>query len=460
MLCHNQNLSKSATSHRRWIDRRCWMISLLLSSVLFSSIDASEKYDYLSFLAWNPRPSWEKSSKSNSLTAFTYRQTLTQLTWRNWSSKIHSRQFVVLNEKWLNSKLPSTAHPQNCHIPIIFENDDLIAIVKPPHIPHHDDPSANELGIMSILRKQQESKTFSYPHRLYGIHRLDRVTSGILLLAKSPSIASSMIEKFRKKQVVKYYFAISGRKPKKKKQGWVKGMMTMGRRGSFKLINENVNRKESTDESVGNDEYVDDDVEDFDEPTTQGGIENKQTENNRKKAKGGYAVTRFFTAGLGNLVLSQCFTPAIGNHDIISKVEIVPKTAILFQPYTGKTHQLRVAAKSVGLPILGDMRYSGGRVTICSAENCQGETHDLDVSKNDLYDRTYLHASAIHFDLNEHEGITIWSPPPFGHLFENLVASNTENVESTELNEVFVAMMEKYCDCPQILDAIRKSNNK
>mmetsp|Transcript_1949 Transcript_1949/g.4055 ORF Transcript_1949/g.4055 Transcript_1949/m.4055 type:complete len:451 (-) Transcript_1949:55-1407(-) len=450
-------MSKPATSHRLRIDCcRCWMIGLILSRSLFSSVDASENYYFSSFPARNPHLSWLQSTKSNSLTAFTSRQTLTHLTRRSCPSRINSRRLVVLYEKCLNSKVPSTTPPQNCRIPIIFENDDLLAIVKPPHIPHHDDPSSNELGIMSILRKQQESKSFSYPHRLYGIHRLDRVTSGILLLAKSPSVANSMIEKFRKKEVIKYYIAISGRKAKKKKQGWVKGMMTMGRRGSFKLVNESDNGKGSRDSLPENDVYVEDGDEDLDEATTQGGIENKQIENNIKKKKGGYAVTRFFTAGLGNLALSARLISTIQDHEITSKLALVPKTAILFLPHTGKTHQLRVAAKSVGLPILGDMRYSGGKVTMSSKENYQGENHDLDVA----YDRTYLHASAIHFNLNEHDDVTIWSPPPFGHLFEDPVAFNSEDVESSELNEVFVVMMEKYCDCPQILEAIRKSNQK
>ena len=65
--------------------------------------------------------------------------------------------------------------------PIIFENDKLLAINKPPHISHHDDPSTGELGIISIIRSQQQTQTFSYPDRLWSVHRLDKVTSGILL---------------------------------------------------------------------------------------------------------------------------------------------------------------------------------------------------------------------------------------------------------------------------------------
>ena len=47
----------------------------------------------------------------------------------------------------------------------------------------------------------------------------------------------------------------------------------------------------------------------------------------------------------------------------------------ILQPKTGKTHQLRVAMKSLGSPILGDALYGG-----------------------DSADRTYLHAYQLSFD--------------------------------------------------------------
>jgi tRNA pseudouridine32 synthase/23S rRNA pseudouridine746 synthase len=307
--------------------------------------------------------------------------------------------------------------PNDVHFPILYENDHLLAICKPPHIPHHDDPDSNQLGIMSLIRNQQQQSTkFSYPHRLYGVHRLDRVTSGILLLAKSSDIANELVNKFKQKEVTKYYMAISAKKPRKKKQGWVKGNMVLGRRGSYKLVNEN--KKEETllvSSSSSSEDYSDDTT------TTTTTTSN-------------YAVTRFFTAGLGNMALSQSLLQDVDDdsssdeEDIISSI---PKTAILFQPHTGKTHQLRVAAKSVGLPILGDARYGGGRVCCASDTTTTTTTSSTDVD----FDRTYLHAAAIHFEINNEE-VCIYSPPPFGHLFSS----------SSELDDVFVGMMKKHCD--------------
>ena len=53
----------------------------------------------------------------------------------------------------------------------------------------------------------------------------------------------------------------------------------------------------------------------------------------------------------------------------------------LLRPYSGKTHQIRVAMKSIGAPVLGDSIY-----------------HKKEGDKN--YDRGYLHSYALRFTLN------------------------------------------------------------
>jgi 23S rRNA-/tRNA-specific pseudouridylate synthase len=121
----------------------------------------------------------------------------------------------------------------------------------------------------------------------------------------------------------------------------------------------------------------------------------------------------------------------------------MPRTAMLFRPHTGKTHQLLVAAKSLAMPILGDVRYGGGRLLVGGVSSSSPPPDCGDDEDRGDWDRTYLHASAVHFEFDEHEIVTIWSPPPFDRL-------------ATGLNDVFVRMMEKHCDCPPILDAIHK----
>lgn len=75
---------------------------------------------------------------------------------------------------------------------------------------------------------------------LYPVHRLDRVTSGLLLLARSSAAAAELSRLFAKRRVDKYYLALADRKPGKK-QGLVIGDMVRSRRGGWKLSNNHSN---------------------------------------------------------------------------------------------------------------------------------------------------------------------------------------------------------------------------
>jgi len=264
------------------------------------------------------------------------------------------------------------------NINVLYESDHVLAIEKPPHVSHHDDDK--EMGILSIVRQQQKEGKISYEGRIYGVHRLDKVTSGILLFAKSSEIAKLLSEAFRDKTVTKYYIALSNKKPKKKKQGWVKGDMVVARRGAWKLVN--------------------------------------RTQTLSKN----YAMTRFFSAGLGNCNIPQgwgCQEAKEYNWED----NLLPKTMVLFRPYTGRTHQLRVASKSLGLPILGDEMYSGDAVNAKSME------------------RTYLHAVALQVNIRD-ENITIFNPPSW----------YDQRDDETGLASVAADLFLKHCEHTDILE--------
>lgn len=368
-------------------------------------------------------------------------------------------------------------------MPIIYENDRLLAVNKPTGLSHHDNTASGELGVLSLIRERQACDSFAYPHRLYGVHRLDRVTSGILLLAKDTETARLLANKFRNKEISKWYVGISGRKSTKKKQGWVRGQLVKGRRGSYKLVNDNGGiignrllmdkRDNITVRQVGMKPIMDDNDDEFDDEVVdvmfaenddnscrqeQGTTKEQGTgtiNNGNGGSNIGYAETRFYTAGLGNLLLHPSLlinNDQTTNNDNERQGSLtIPRTLILFQPHTGKTHQLRVAAKSLAIPLLGDTRYGGGRL-LASVDD-DGDDDDDDDSDVSNWDRTYLHAAAIHFNLeNNHDecssDVTIWSPPPFHHL------------TTTGLEDVYFRLMDKHCDCSQILDAIRNNNNK
>lgn len=182
---------------------------------------------------------------------------------------------------------------------IIYQTDDFIIIYKPCGLSVHKDQS--EMGLTTLVAKQ-----LGVP-QVWLVHRLDKVTSGLLILALNAESAAEFFRLFSEHQIQKTYLALSNQKPKKK-QGLIVGDMQKARNGAWKLC----------------------------------------------QSKENPAITRF------------------------ESTNCEPNLRLFFlKPQTGKTHQLRVAMKSLGSPILGDALYGKN-------------TEDID--------RTYLHAARLQFE--------------------------------------------------------------
>ncbi len=200
-------------------------------------------------------------------------------------------------------------------IDVLLEHPDFFAVHKPPEIAVQDEQ--DKTGILPLLCQQLNVD------KLWLVHRLDKVTSGILIVARTAQAAAKFGELFTQKHIQKFYLAVSHKKPKKK-QGAVKGGMQKVRGGAWMLNSSNDN----------------------------------------------FAHSQFFSFGVS------------------------PNTRLfLVKPLTGKTHQIRVALKSVGSPILGDTLYKGQQA-----------------------DRTYLHAFALRF-VYDNQAIDIRCMPTTGQAF-------------------------------------------
>ncbi|WP_413699392.1 TIGR01621 family pseudouridine synthase [Psychromonas sp. KJ10-10] len=182
---------------------------------------------------------------------------------------------------------------------MIAENQFFIVINKQAGINFHSEDG--EFGVVVAAEKYLNIK-------LYSVHRLDKMTSGLLLLAKSSEVANALSLLFKSHDIQKFYVAISDKKPKKK-QGLIKGGMEKSRRAMWKLTNQ----------------------------------------------KDNLAITQFFSYPLSE-----------------------GKRLFVVKPKTGKTHQIRVALKSISSAICGDHLYA---------------------EKYNEYDRGYLHAYQINFNL-------------------------------------------------------------
>lgn len=83
---------------------------------------------------------------------------------------------------------------------IIFEDSNLIVINKPPLISSLDGRDKNEQNIHRIAKLYHEDAQIC--------HRLDRETSGVMLIAKNPETYRSISMEFEHRRVEKHYHAL------------------------------------------------------------------------------------------------------------------------------------------------------------------------------------------------------------------------------------------------------------
>ncbi len=99
----------------------------------------------------------------------------------------------------LSTKLDKVAELESC---IIYEDDHMLILNKPSGTAVHGG-SGLKFGAIEALRALRPDARF-----LELVHRIDRDTSGILLVAKKRSALRRLQEQFREKTVQKYYFAL------------------------------------------------------------------------------------------------------------------------------------------------------------------------------------------------------------------------------------------------------------
>ena len=96
--------------------------------------------------------------------------------------------------------------------PVLFEDEAFIAINKPAGVAVHGG-SGVTFGVIEQLRMARPNATF-----LELVHRLDRETSGILLVAKKRSALKNLQDQFRERETGKTYLAlVTGQWPANKK---------------------------------------------------------------------------------------------------------------------------------------------------------------------------------------------------------------------------------------------------
>jgi len=176
---------------------------------------------------------------------------------------------------------------------VLLEDEHLIVLNKPAGVAVHGG-SGVSFGVIEQLRMARPAAKF-----LELVHRLDRDTSGILLVAKKRSALKNLQDQFRERQTGKTYLAM------------VRGLWP----ARLKVL---------------------------DKPLHKYLLEGKDGQPGERRVK---VVSRDDPDGMPSvtLVKVRVATPAY------SLLEVTIKT--------GRTHQIRVHLASEGFPILGDDKY-------------------------------------------------------------------------------------------------------
>ncbi|MDR3536411.1 MAG: RluA family pseudouridine synthase [Acetobacteraceae bacterium] len=192
---------------------------------------------------------------------------------------------------------------------VIYRDDQILVINKPHGLPVQGGP-----GITRHLDGMLDALRFDAEHRPRLVHRLDRDTSGCLLLARTPGVAAKLAAAFRGRDVEKTYWAVVAGRPVP-----VEGRIDL----PLKRV---------------------------------GGFRGERMQPAERDDKEGVrAVTDYRTLDHAARKLAW----------------------LELQPITGRMHQLRVHCVAIKAPILGDLKYAQPDQNNAFAATVEGLSTDL-----------------------------------------------------------------------------------
>jgi 23S rRNA pseudouridine1911/1915/1917 synthase len=110
---------------------------------------------------------------------------------------------------------PSTLRPEPLALDVLYEDDDLLVINKPPGLTVH--PGAGRTGgtlANALVARDPDLAALGGGLRPGIVHRLDKDTSGVLVVARSPRALASLREQVASRTAARTYLAVvRGRPP-------------------------------------------------------------------------------------------------------------------------------------------------------------------------------------------------------------------------------------------------------
>lgn len=243
-------------------------------------------------------------------------------------SRVRPGALIVLwRPPWDETVVPT-------EIPIVYEDEHLFAVNKPPHLPVHPTTRYNKNTLIKLLEMQRPGQWLSLGHRL------DRETSGVLLVSKSLDCDRAFKRAVENREdIEKRYVALTWGIPRGAEVG-----VSLRHREALKL-----------------------------------------DERARIKVK----MRTADDDETGALASSTVFTvQSTSVHPINRKMYAMVHCDL----ETGRQHQIRVHLQSLGAPIVGDKLY--GPDELCFARSADGVLTEDDLEMLEL-PRHALHAERL-----------------------------------------------------------------
>jgi 23S rRNA pseudouridine1911/1915/1917 synthase len=238
--------------------------------------------------------------------------------------------------------IPAIPKPEAIPLDVVYEDDDLIVVIKPVGMVVH--PAAgnwNKTLVNALLHHCGASLSGIGGVLRPGIvHRLDKDTSGLLVVAKNDQAHAGLREQFNSHELERAYKALVWGAPRPL-LGTVDAALTRGGPTRQKMV--------------------------------------VATKPNRQGAR--HAVTHYR--------VMERYGP----------VEAPIASLVECRLETGRTHQIRVHMGHIGCPVIGDATYGQGRKHLKSAsdDEAHGPVQGAQDSLN-AFKRQALHAYLIGFD--------------------------------------------------------------
>ena len=278
---------------------------------------------------------------------------------------------------YFDQHLRRTLIAENLDVPIVFEDNSLVVFNKPPNMVVHPVKSAQCGTLVNFLiYKFQDTLPITSDRFRPGIvHRLDKDTSGLIIVAKTKLSAYSLIKQFKSRKVKKVYLALCIGNP-------LENLNKIISKPGINMLADNILEVKT---------YI------------------KRNKINREMME--------VSSDDGRLAKSRFTVQTVYDLGENQKLSLVS-----CEIETGRTHQIRVHAKFIECPIVGDNLYKLRR------------KEDVDVKKTILSlldgtrSRQMLHAHELRIVHPENSETLFFKgilPLDFSNLLLNLGRYNT-----------------------------------